>query len=440
MKYITYKYSLIAIHIILLLLIMAEMKSQNPTPAETPAKSMLIANATAHIGNGKVIENSLIGIKNGLIEFVYDATTVKIGDLKFDTIIQAAGKHVYPGLIAMNTTIGLSEIEMVRATNDYSETGDLNSSARSAIAYNTDSKVTPTIRSNGVLLAQVVPEGGMVSGTSSVFKLDGWNWEDALYKADDGLHMYWPRMTLQTGWWAPREDEQRERMRKEMDNVKNLFIDARSYCNAADKPEPNLNLQAMCEVLNGNRKLYIHAQHAKQITAAVNFCKDYQIKMVLVGGDDAWRVAPLLKENNVPVIITRTQQLPSRQDEDIDISYKLPALLKKAGVKFCITDVSFWQQRNLPFEAGNAVAYGISKEEALESITLTPATVLGIDSRTGSLETGKDANLIISVGDVLDMRSSNIENAYIKGAEINLDNIQKQLYRKYCNKYGIKIE
>ncbi|MBK8845875.1 MAG: amidohydrolase [Bacteroidetes bacterium] len=329
MKSISIKYSLHIFSCSLLLLLMLDAKSQSAAPAAPQTKSILIANATAHIGNGQVIENSLIGIKNSLIEFVYDATTVRIADLKFDTIIQAQGKHVYPGLIAMNTNIGLSEIEMVRATNDYSETGDLNSSARSAIAYNTDSKVTPTIRSNGVLLAQVVPQGGMVSGTSSVFKLDGWNWEDALYKEDDALHMYWPQMTVQRGWWAAPEEEQREKMRKEIDHIKKLFIDAKVYCNAAVIAEPNLNLQAMCEVIKGNRKLYVHAQHVKQITSAVNFCNEYKINMVLVGGDDAWRLAPLLKENNIPVVITRTQQLPSRQDEDIDIWFKMPAILKK---------------------------------------------------------------------------------------------------------------
>lgn len=424
--------------IFILLITIYVAKAQNPAPSAFNQKSMLLRGGIAHIGNGTVIENSLIGITKGKIDFVYDATTVKLQPMNYDTVMEIYGKHVYPGLIGMNTNLGLSEIEAARATNDIYETGNINPSSRSAIAYNTDSKIIPTVRSNGILIAQVVPSGGLVSGTSSVMQLDAWNWEDAVIKMDEGLHINWPGMRIFKAWWAPTEEEQKDRMAKGLENIKKLLRESQSYCNEGAHQESNLNLQAMCGLFNGTKKLYIHANYVKEIVAAVNVCKEYKIKMVLVGGADAWLIPQLLKENNIPVIIERTQTLPGREDDDIESSYRLPAMLQAAGVVYCISDAGFWQQRNLPFQAGNAVSYGITKEQALESITLTPAKILGIEEQAGSLEQNKDATLIISDGDILDMKSNNIIAAYINGRKIDLDNIQKQLYLKYCNKYGIK--
>jgi len=190
-------------------------------------------------------------------------------------------------------------------------------------------------------------------------------------------------------------------------------------------------------LFSGNKKLFIHTNYVKEIIAAANFCKESGIKMVLVGGMDSWRVADLLKKNNIPVVIVRTHAMPPREDEDIDLPFKLPYLLTKAGVLVCITDDGSWQQRNIPFEAGTAAAYGLTKEEALMCITLNPAKVLDIDSTIGTIETGKDATLFISSGDVLDMKSNNVEYAFIRGKQIDLDNIQKQLYKKYMRKYGL---
>jgi imidazolonepropionase-like amidohydrolase len=160
--------------------------------------------------------------------------------------------------------------------------------------------------------------------------------------------------------------------------------------------------------------------------------------MVLVGARDGWMVTKEIKENNIPVIIMRTHVLPERDDDDIDMPFKLPVLLVKEGIDVAITDDGFWQDRNVPFQAGETVGYGMDKEDALKSITLTPARILGIDASVGSLEAGKDATIIVSSGDILDMKSSDVQMAYIRGKEINLDNIQKQLYRKYMKKYGLK--
>jgi len=412
-------------------------RAQNPTPAPAQSEPILIMNATAHIGNGKVIENSVIAFENGKITLVGDATVIKLEEGRYKKKINAFGKHVYPGFINCNSSLGLTEIDLVRATNDNYETGELNPNVRSIIAYNTDSKIIPTIRCNGVLMEQIVPEGGTISGQSSVVVLDAWNWEDAAYKTDEGIHLNWPRMYVVKYPGADPEDKQRERMMKEMNNIEQLFREAKAY--SLSKPEEkNLRFEAMNGLFNGTKKLYVHCGYVKEISSAVLFCKKYGVKMVLVDGDDAWRVTDLLKENNIPVILGRPHSLPPREDDDVDLSYKLPALLKKAGVEVALSIGGSWQTRNLGFMAGTAAAYGLTKEEALECISLTPSKILGIDQTAGTIEYGKDATLFISGGDALDMRTAHVENAFINGREINLDNVQKQLNQKYRQKYGLK--
>ena len=410
--------------------------AQPPVPAPKQTKSILIKNGTAHIGNGTVIENSYIGFKDGKITLVADATTSKIDPSKYDITIDASGKQVYPGFIAPNTTLGLMEIGAVRATNDMQEVGKYNPNIRALIAYNTDSKIIPTVRSNGVLLAEATPQGGTVSGTSSVMMLDGWNWEDAAYKEEAGIHINWPRMTISKGQFAEPEEKQRENINKSMEEIRNFFSEAKAY-SKQNPEEKNLRFEAMKDLFNGTKKLFVHCGYVKEIIASVNFCKEFGIKMVLVGGMDSWRASDLLKENNIPVVIVRTHAMPPREDEDIDLPYKLPYLLTKAGVMVCITDGGSWAQRNIPFQAGTASAYGLTKEEALMCITFNPAKVLDIDSTTGTIETGKDATLFISSGDALDLKTNNVEYAFIRGKQIVLDDVQKQLYRKYMRKYGL---
>jgi imidazolonepropionase-like amidohydrolase len=191
-------------------------------------------------------------------------------------------------------------------------------------------------------------------------------------------------------------------------------------------------------LFNGSKKLYVHCGYVKEIESAILFCKKHGVKMVLVDGQDSWRVAELLKENNIPVILGRLHSLPPREDDDVDLPYKLPYLLKNAGVEYALSIGGSWQTRNLAFMAGTSAGYGLTKEEALQSITLTPAKILGIDQTAGTLENGKDATLFISTGDALDMRTNNVESAFINGREINLDNVQKQLNEKYKGKYGLK--
>jgi imidazolonepropionase-like amidohydrolase len=410
--------------------------AQQPIPAKPQAKPVVLIGGTAHLGNGQVIQNSAIGFDNGKIVLVEEASKAQIDRNKYE-VVDITGKHVYPGFIAPVTSLGLTEVESVRATKDMQEVGRINPDVRAIIAYNTDSKVTPTVRTNGILLAQITPAGGLISGQSSVVELDGWNWEDASYKSDEGIHLNWPQMYVRQGWWAEPGDIQKENTEKELQKIKSFFSDAKAYSMHANLTEKNLRLESMKGLFDGSKKLYIHADYIKEIIAAVNFTKEFGIKMVLVGGDDSWMVTSLLKENNIPVILNQTHSLPLRDDDDLDLPYKLPYLLQQAGVLFCMSNEGFWQQRNLPFDAGTSVVYGLTKEQALMSITSNTAKILGIDKTVGTLETGKDATLIVSKGDALDMMGNAVELAFIRGKNIELTNVQQPLYKKYKGKYGL---
>lgn len=422
-----------SIKILTLLLLCGHLLlAQRPAPAPAQAQPILITGATAHIGNGQVIENAYIAFANGKLTSV-SASPVNTAGYR---VIDAKGKHVYPGFIAPNTQLGLVEIEGVRATVDANEVGHLNPNIRSLIAYNTDSEVTPTVRAVGVLLAQVTPTGGRIPGTSSVVQLDAWNWEDAAYKADDGVHLVWPNRFSTTGWWTGTPTiEKNESYEGEIRDLKMLFEETQAYSKKSSPAQVNLKLAAMKGLFDGSKKLYIHTGDAKNITESVLFAQSFGITPVIVGGAEAWMVADFLREKNVPVILDDTHRLPSRTDYDVDQPFKLAKQLHDAGVLFCFAKEGNWQLRNLSYQAGHAVGFGLDHEAAIQALTLNTAKILGIDDRTGSLENGKDANLFICEGDALDMRTNVVTHAFIQGREINLNNKQKELYLKYKKKY-----
>lgn len=407
--------------------------AQTETPAPPQKGSVLLVNGYAHIGNGEVIENAVIAFENGKLTMVADARVVKFDISKYDTVIKLEGKHVYPGIIAPNSTLGLTEIEAVRASVDEAETGTINPHVRSLIAYNTESKITTTVRSNGVLMGQITPRGGIISGTSSVVQFDAWNWEDAAIKKDDGIHLNWPNM------FSRRNGEKNKKYAENQTEIYHFFENAAAYCNIENHSQKNLRFEAMRGIFNGTQTLFIHTDFIKEITEAVAFIKKYEIKKVsLVGGYDAWMAADLLKENNISVLLKRVHSLPERQEDDVYLPYKMPKILFDAGVLFCLEnsgDMETMGTRNLPFYAGTAVAYGLTKEQALQTITLNTAKILGIDQTCGSLEIGKDATLFVSTGDALDMKTNNVVFAFIQGRAIDLNNHQKKLYEKYSEKY-----
>lgn len=407
--------------------------AQVPSPSPQQKGTVLLQNGIAHLGNGKVIENAVIGFENGKITLVADAKVVKIDPSVYDTIINIEGKHVYPGIIAPNSTLGLTEIDAVRATQDNDETGILNPHVRSIIAYNTESNITTTVRFNGVLMGQITPRGGLISGTSSIVQFDAWNWEDAIYKEDDGVHINWPNMYHH---WGGKENKEYDNTKKELHD---FFENATTYCKVNNHNEINIRFESVRGLFNGTKRIYIHADYIKEITEAITFVKKYELKNVtLVGAYDAWMVAELLKENNISVILKRVHSLPERQEEDVYLPYKMPKILFDAGILFCLEnagDMEAMNTRNLPFYAGTATAYGLTKEQALQTITLNTAKILGIDKTCGSLEIGKDATLFVSTGDALDMKTNNVELAFIQGRKIDLGSRQKNLYEKYSKKY-----
>ncbi|HYE53540.1 MAG TPA: amidohydrolase family protein [Chitinophagaceae bacterium] len=413
-------------------------------PAPKQTGTTVITNATVHVGNGQVLNNASIEIRDGKIVQVGSNITPAAGA----TVVNAQGKHVYPGLILPISNLGLVEIPSVRATNDVREIGDMNPNVRAIVAYNTDSRVINTLRSNGILLANVVPEGGLLSGTSSVVQLDAWNWEDAAYKTDAGIHLRMPSLMARPrfggfgggGGGGPQQpsDAVKEGL-EQIDELKSFFYDAKAYNSETSHAQTNLKLEAVKGLFDKKQKLYVHANTVKQMLVAIDFVKEFGFDVVIVGGSDSWQIADLLKQNNISVILNQPHSLPTLEDDDVDQPYKTAAMLQKAGVLFSISDDDGQTRgRNLPFNAGTAATYGLSKEEALQAITLNAAKILGVADKTGSIEAGKDANIIISEGDILDMRTSVVTDAFIQGRKIDLTDKHKLLNERYKHKYGQK--
>ncbi|KQC01524.1 amidohydrolase family protein [Pedobacter sp. Hv1] len=416
----------------------------NISPAKPQSQRIIVLGATIHTGDGKVIENGYITLEKGKITGIGDATTVKFS-ANDGRLITASGKHIYPGFIAPITNLGLIEIESVKATNDQDELGDNNAHIRSIIAYNTDSKVPATLRSNGILMAQITPQGGTISGSSSVVQLDAWNWEDAAIKKEDAMHMTWPAAPRGRGGFGGGRPggaalggvDPNERTQNAIAELNKFFTEAKLYSEATPAVT-NTRLAAMKGLFNGSEKLFITANVQKDIVAAVTFAKKYGITPVIVGADEAYMLTDFLKTNNVAVVVKQPHALPNNVDDDVNMPYKNAAALNNAGVTVVVSIDGFWQQRNLPFMAGTASTWGMSKEDALKTITLNAAKVMGVDKTTGSLAVGKDATFFISAGDALDMKSNKVEEAFIQGRSINLDNLHKQLDKKFSDKYGIK--
>ncbi len=408
------------------------------SPAKPQPGTIAIVGGTIHIGNGNVIQNGTIIFSNGKITAVKEGVAVP-QDI---TVIKADGKQIYPGFIAPVNYLGLVEVESVRATRDEEEVGSMNPHVRALIAYNTDSRVIPTVRSNGILISQATPQGGLISGTSSVVQLDAWNWQDAAYKADMGIHFNWPTAKPRGGRrFGPTvsEEQQKERYQKQMAELKNYFAQAKAY--SETKPQTvNARFEAMKGLFTGSKKAFVNVHDQKDIIVVVKFFEEFGIKPVLVGAEDAIEIASFLKDHDIPVIMYESHSLPGNDDDDVYVPYKNAKILHDAGLLIAMSVDGYWQQRNLPFMAGTEAAYDLTKEEALATITSNTAKILGIDAQTGTLEVGKDANILISEGDALDMRTNKITKAYIQGRDIDLNNVQKQLYKKYADKYGIKAD
>jgi len=410
------------------------------TPANDQLEPVSIEGAIAHLGNGKVIPNSLIMFKAGKIIFVGSAMA-KIA--RIGKVIKANGKHVYPGFIAANTSLGLVEIDAVKASSDERETGFMNPHIRSLIAYNAESKIVESMRPNGVFIAQVTPRGGTISGTSSIMQLDAWNWEDASLKIDDAIHINWPSIFTRGRFWLGEDPALKpdKNYIKNITKITSYFKDAKNYL-AGDKLQKNIPYEATRGLFEGSQKLFIHANGQREISDAIHISKKLGIdNIVLVHGEGADNISDLLIRNNIPVILDRPHRNPNSEDDAYDNTYTIAKSLTDKGIIVGIGmegQMERMNTRNLPFYAGTFAAHGLEKEVALQLLTSNTAKILGIDHLVGTLEVGKNATLFISKGDALDMRGNILTDAFIQGRKISLETHQTKLWKRYSNKYKTK--
>lgn len=419
---------------LLVLLPMTSMAQWVPTPGKPQEKAIMLKGGTIHVGNGELLSKADLVFDAGLIKTVGANLTVE-GDME---VIDVTGQHVYPGLILPDSRIGLTEISAFRATNEYAEEGEYLPNINTAYAYTVDSEVIPTLRFNGVLVAEVAPSGGVISGVSSVMELDGWNWKSALVKTA-GMHINWPEKKSRRFDRASGSItlEDNKSYPETVQELKSMFEDAVSY-GERDEKFQNLKMDAIQPLLAGDMKLFIHCEDAYGIVESIRYFKTLGIDgLVIVAEESALKVKEFLAEEKVPVVIPPTLSLPAGIDMDYDMRYKLPALLTKAGVKVALSHSgSITESRNLPFYAGVAAAFGLEKEEALKLVTSNTADILGVQELMGTLEVGKQATLLVSVGDIMEIATNDIVQAYIRGQKVGLKNKQQEMYEKYTEKYA----
>ncbi|MBW3599758.1 MAG: amidohydrolase family protein [Planctomycetes bacterium] len=406
-------------------------------PGEKQSRPVAMVGGTIHPVSGPAIENGVLLFDDGKIVAVGQDVEIPVDAER----IELKGKHVYPGLFDAFTDMGLVEINSVRATRDQAETGDVNPNVRSWVAVNPDSELIPVGRANGVLLTLTAPVGGLISGKSAVMQLDGWTYEDMTLQPDVGMHVQWPRMAPVSDWAVEESaKEQMKRRDEALERLRQTFDDARAYQKArqADGERHPLDLrwEAMLPVLDGELPLIVAANDIQQIQSAVAFAAEQKVRMILYGGYDAPHAAALLKKHDIPVIVGEVYRLPERRSDPYDTPFTVPERLRQAGVPFCISGAGRFgasNVRNLPYHAAMAAAFGLPRDEALRAITLSPAEILGVADRVGSLEPSKDATLFIATGDPLETPMQ-VTAAYIQGRRVNLDNRHKRLYRKYREK------
>ncbi|HET7225335.1 MAG TPA: amidohydrolase family protein [Candidatus Eisenbacteria bacterium] len=408
------------------------------------ADTVVLTDATVHTVSGATLEHASIAITDGRIAAVgTDLTPVPNA-----RTIALAGKHVYPGFVSANTVLGLVEIGSVQGSSDYEETGSTNPNIRAEVGINPESDLIPVARVNGVTSALVVPHGQAIAGTSGLIHLDGWNWDDMTVKAPVGLHVSWPNMTPVRGGFRELRspDEQTKARDQAIDNIRKAFDDARAYWTARDaehdkgipRHDRDVKWDAMGKALRGEIPVFFQASALNQIRAVLRFCDDEGLKnVVLVGGDDAWRVADEIKRRNIAVIAGPTLALPRHASDSYDAAFAGPARLQAAGIRFCISDgggpFTAMNARNLPYHAAMAASFGLPKDEALKAITLYPAQILGVGDKLGSIEPGKIADLVVTDGDPLEI-TTHVEQVWIAGRQQSMENRQTRLFQKYDNK------
>ncbi len=405
-------------------------------PGAPQKKAIALVGGIVHPASGPAIKNGVVVFDNGKIVSVGAGVAIPGGA----EIIDVKGKHIYPGLFEAHSALGLTEVSSTRSTVDHSEAGSLNPNVQANRAVNPDSALIPVTRSNGILFALSSPQSGTISGRASVMQLDGWTFEDMTIKDAAAMMIQWPRM--EPVFRAPGDEpaeEQEEERDSALEELRDLFRDARLYSKGRDaqKQKFDIRLASMKSVIDGELPLLVRADSLAAIQSAVMFAVEQKVRLIILGGYAAPDCADLLKKHKVPVIVSAIHRRPRSRSDAYDAAYTLPLRLQELGIQYCIsgTDASeTWNTRNLPYQAGYAVAFGLDKQEALKAITLYPAQILGVDKQIGSLEAGKDASLFVATGDTL-QTSSNVTHAWIQGRKVDLNDKHKRLYNKYSEKY-----
>jgi imidazolonepropionase-like amidohydrolase len=410
---------------------------------ERQQRPVLIRNAVIHTMEGSVVVGGSIWFSDGVIRGISPADTEPdVPPEPTPRIIDGRGLHVYPGLIAAKSELGLQEVEMVRQTVDLDEVGDVSPEVLAAVAVNPDSTAIPVARSNGVLAACVFPRGGMIAGRASLMAMDGWTNDDMTLVREAGLVVNWPAAAERRRWrgrsGATDRSDPVETARRRRQEIDAEFTRAKSWLAASSADPttpPDLRCAAMANALNGTSHVFLMVDDLEQIESAVEWALGRRLRPVVVGGAQADLCARMLAELKVPVVLSGVHRLPRRDDSPYDDAFTLPARLRDAGVRFCIaTGESFAHERNLPYHAATAAAFGLTREEAVAAITRDAADILGFGNRMGTLTPGKDATLLVTDGSPLDL-TTGIEHAFVRGAEVDLRNKQTELARKYRAKY-----
>jgi imidazolonepropionase-like amidohydrolase len=430
-----------------------------PIRAAAPALALMFASATAafaepvalvgatvHTVSGATFENGTVVMDRGRITAVGTALAPPAGA----RVVTLTGRHVYPGMVAAQTILGLTEISSVKGTNDFAETGDINPNVRAEVEINPSSDIIPVTRVNGITSALVVPVGGAISGTAALIHLSGWTWENMTLKAPIALNVNWPAMTPVHGFFVTQTDDEQKKARDAaLAGIRRAFDDARAWWTAHDaetsagvpRHDSDVKWDAMGKALRGEIPVMIRASSLAQIHSALKFVDEQKLpRVILVDADDAWRVADELKARKIPVIVTGMLGMPPHRSDAYDANFALPAKLAAAGVTFCIADDGRGfgnpdpsNARNLPYSAAMAAAFGLSREDALKSVTLWPAQILGVGDLVGSIEVGKSADFMITNGDPLEV-TTQVEQVWIAGEPVSMETKHTRLLHQYEQK------
>jgi imidazolonepropionase-like amidohydrolase len=402
----------------------------------SPGKKLTVAirNATIVPVSSATIPNGTIVFSNGVITAVGASATIPANA----TVIDGTGLFVYPGLIDSGSHVGLEEISAVPGTVDTAELGDINPNARAEVAVNPHSNVIPVTRVNGITSVVTEPEGGIISGSSAMINLAGWTPQEMTLKAPLAMHIHFPRLRTNAFDEQPQDEEATKdaakNYTKQIDKLRDTFRDAQAYAKASaahvKRVDRDLILEALAPVVEGREPVVMHANLERDIRAALKFADEFKLKVILADAEDVARVIPELKSRNIPVILGPILSLPPREDDAYDLLFTNAKTLNDAGIPFAIQSQDSHNARNLPYNAAACAAFGLPKDVALRSITLSPAQIFGVADKVGSLETGKLANIIVTDGDPLEI-VTHVKHLFIAGEEITLDTHQTLLYEKF---------